>query len=72
MAAVFGGWALGLAAELPEAGIAALTAFVAGGVILNVLKEELLEERESRFRAFEAGAAVYALPLPGRAARRRR
>jgi hypothetical protein len=31
------------------------------GVILNVLKEELLEERQSRFAPFALGAALYAL-----------
>lgn len=33
------------------------------GVILNVFKEELPEERESRFWAFALGAAVYAFIL---------
>jgi hypothetical protein len=36
-----------------------LFAFLAGGVVLNVLKEELPEERESRFWAFALGAASY-------------
>lgn len=38
-------------------------AFLAGGMILNVLKEELPEERESRFTAFLSGAAGYAALL---------
>lgn len=37
-----------------------LTAFLAGGVVLNVLKEELPEERESSFGAFAVGATLYA------------
>jgi hypothetical protein len=37
-----------------------LVALLAGGVILNVLKEEVPSERQSRFWAFAAGAAAYA------------
>lgn len=57
------GFALGYAIEVSEAGIAALTAFLGGGVILNVLKEEVPSERHSRFWAFAAGAAGYAALL---------
>jgi len=32
-------------------------------VIMNVLKEELPEERESRFFAFALGAALYSVVL---------
>ncbi|KAA9005284.1 ZIP family metal transporter [Histidinibacterium aquaticum] len=59
-AAVLGGWALGVVADLAEIWIAFLFAFLAGGVVLNVLKEELPEERESRFLPFIGAAAVYA------------
>lgn len=62
-AAVVAGWILGLVLEVPEVGLAVLIAFLAGGVILNVLKEELPEERESRFWAFAVGAALYAAVL---------
>jgi hypothetical protein len=62
-AAIFVGWGLGLATEIPEAAIAVLFAFLAGGVILNVLKEELPSERKSRFWAFAVGAAAYAVLL---------
>jgi zinc transporter ZupT len=57
------GWAIGLAGEISEAALATLLAFLAGGVILNVLKEELPEERESRYWAFALGAAAYAALL---------
>ncbi|MEM6518627.1 MAG: hypothetical protein AAF722_04745 [Cyanobacteria bacterium P01_C01_bin.70] len=57
------GWALGQALHLEEAGILAAWALVAGGLILNVLKEELPGEEESHFGFFFAGAAVYALVL---------
>ena len=58
-AAVILGWVVGVAVDVPEAAIAGLTAFLAGGVIMNVLKEELPEERQSRFWAFAVGAAAY-------------
>ncbi len=57
------GWGLGRLVEpLPEV-VAGLFAFLAGGVVLNVLKEELPEERESRFSAFLVGAVGYAALL---------
>ena len=62
-AAVVGGAALGLAVEVHEAVLAGLVAFLGGGVVLNVLKEELPEERESRFVPFALGAAAYAALL---------
>ena len=58
--AAVAGWAIGLLVELPAAAIAYLFAFLAGGVVMNVMKEELPEERESRFSAFVLGAGVYA------------
>ncbi len=61
--AVLVGWALGLVAEVSEIALAVLIAVLAGGIILNVLKEELPEERESRVWAFALGAALYAALL---------
>lgn len=58
-AAVLVGWALALKVEIPEMAIRMLIAFLAGGVILNVLKEELPEHRASRFSAFAAGVVLY-------------
>jgi zinc transporter ZupT len=57
------GWLAGVVAPVPQAVLSLVLAFVAGGVILNVLKEELPEERESRFWAFALGAAGYAALL---------
>ncbi len=54
---------MGLLTEIPEVAIAVLTAFLAGGVIMNVLKEELPEERQSRFWAFALGVALYTVIL---------
>jgi zinc transporter ZupT len=60
---VFLGWMVGYLTEIHRAAIAVLFAFLAGGIILNVIKEELPEERESRFWAFALGALVYTLVL---------
>lgn len=68
-AGILVGWAVG---ALERAGwirpvhpalIAGLFAFLAGGVVLNVLKEELPEERQSNFWAFAVGTAGYAALL---------
>lgn len=62
-AAIMVGWAIGTGTEIHQAAIAVLFAFLAGGVVLNVLKEELPEDRKSRFVAFALGAASYAALL---------
>lgn len=62
-AAVIGGALLGLAVTVGELAVALLFAFLGGGVVLNVLKEELPEDRESRFGALAAGAVLYAVLL---------
>lgn len=61
--AVVAGTVLGLYREVPVEAVAALLAVLGGGVILNVLKEELPAERDSRFLPFLVGAALYALLL---------
>lgn len=53
------GWLVGLVLHVHEAAVTLLVALLAGGVILNVLKEELPERRASRFDAFLGGAVVY-------------
>jgi len=63
VAAVVAGFLVGTATRISDAAIAVLTAFLAGGVILNVLKEEVPSERQSRFWAFAAGMAGYAALL---------
>jgi hypothetical protein len=57
------GWAFGFLGRPPELWIGLALALLGGGVILNVLKEELPEERESRFWAFALGAGGYAALL---------
>lgn len=62
-AAVVTGAVVGTAVEFDEPVIGILLAFIGGGTILNVLKEELPAQRESRFGAFLAGATVYTAVL---------
>lgn len=57
------GWATGILTEVSDMIIAFLFSALAGGVILNVLKEELPEERESHFGAFMVGLAGYTIIL---------
>jgi hypothetical protein len=57
------GWTVGYVKEVPTTVVILLMAFVGGGVIMNVLKEELPEERESRYWAFALGAGLYTILL---------
>ena len=61
--AIVVGWVTGLVTEVSGATIGVLFAFLAGGVVLNVLKEELPEERQSRLSPFLLGAATYTVLL---------
>jgi hypothetical protein len=58
-AAILLGWLTGWMLEVPRTIVDGLFAFLAGGVVLNVMKEELPEERKSRFGAFLFGAIAY-------------
>ncbi len=62
-AAIILGWVIGYGTKIHQAAIALLFSFLAGGIVLNVLKEELPEERQSRFWAFAMGAVIYAVLL---------
>jgi hypothetical protein len=62
-AAVLAGWVVGRLTEISAQALGLLLAFIAGGVILNVLKEELPGERQARFWAFTLGALFYAALL---------
>lgn len=57
------GWGLSRVFEVPEFWTALLFALLAGAVVLNVVKEELPQERTSRFWAFLLGAAGYGSAL---------
>jgi len=61
--AILIGWGIGVVMEVNDLIISFLTALLAGGVILNVLKEELPEERESSFSAFCIGIVGYSILL---------
>lgn len=61
--ALVAGWLLGVFVDLPEAAIGLVVAFLAGGIVLNVMKEELPQESESRFVPLGLGAGIYALIL---------
>lgn len=62
-AGVLSGWALARIVDLSPLAIGTLFALLAGSAILNVLKEELPEDRQGRFWAFFLGAAGYAAVL---------
>ncbi len=62
-AAVLAGWCAGVATDVSERVIALIIAFIAGGVILNVLKEELPGERLAQFWPFAGGALAYTVLL---------
>ncbi|MGD7045750.1 hypothetical protein [Jeotgalibacillus proteolyticus] len=57
------GWGIGALFEVHEFIISILVAFLAGGIVLNVLKEELPEEKESSFAAFSLGLFSYSVLL---------
>lgn len=62
-AAVVVGWLLGVVVEVSDAAIGVAVALLAGGIVLNVVKEELPEERASRFGPFAVAATGYAALL---------
>jgi zinc transporter ZupT len=61
--AVVFGVAIGYAVTVTELFVNVLFAFLAGGIVLNAIKEELPAERRSRFWAFAAGATGYTVLL---------
>ncbi|MFB6139825.1 MAG: hypothetical protein ABEJ26_05265 [Halosimplex sp.] len=61
--AVVAGLGIGFLVDVREVVLGLLLAFLGGGVILNVVKEELPEERESSYWAFGAGVIGYTLVL---------
>lgn len=63
VAAIAVGAAIGVVTRIPEVALVTTVSLIAGGVVLNVFKEELPYEAESRFGAFGAGLVGYALLL---------
>lgn len=62
-AAIVIGWLTGIFTEVSDVVVSFLVALLAGGVILNVMKEELPEERESSFISFGIGMISYSVVL---------
>jgi hypothetical protein len=60
---VVAGLVIGLATTVTEPVVSGLFALLAGGIVLNVIKEELPERCQSNFWAFGGGAAAYAIVL---------
>ncbi len=58
--AVIIGWLSALFVTVEQGLITALFAFLAGSIILNIMKEELPEDRKSSSLAFLIGATLYA------------
>lgn len=63
VAALVLGWLTGALTHIPEEYIGVIFSFIAGGVIMNVMKEELPQERDSNYMAFAAGVVFYSLLL---------
>ena len=62
-AAVLSGWLVGVLLPVNRLTVFAIFAFLAGGIILNAMKEELPAERQSKFWAFAAGVVAYTAML---------
>ncbi|MGB3403990.1 MAG: hypothetical protein WBA77_15000 [Microcoleaceae cyanobacterium] len=61
--AIIAGSIVGMATKISEAAVSILFSFLAGAIILNVMKEELPEERQSKFSAFTIGSLFYTMLL---------
>lgn len=59
-AAVLAGWATGYFTSIPPAALSTVRGFVVGAVIMNVMKEELPEQRRSRIWPLLLSASLYA------------
>lgn len=57
------GWLSEVLFELPAVLVTALLGLVAGGIVLNVIKEELPENGQGVFSGFVAGTVVYSILL---------
>lgn len=55
------GWGIGVMTQIHTDIVAYLVALLAGGIILNVMKEELPEDRESNFPAFLGGVIGFSI-----------
>lgn len=62
-AALILGWFFGFFAKIPETLIILIVAFVAGGVLLNVMRYELPKKQEGTYLYFLLGALIYTVIL---------
>lgn len=62
-ASVFAGWAVGAATTMPPLIIGSAFALLAGGMILNILRQELPASSDGRFLPFLVGASACAAML---------
>jgi hypothetical protein len=65
IASLFLGWFTGLTMHLSETAVALVSAFIGGGVIMNVTRHELPEENPNSVGAFLFAALIYAGVLLG-------
>lgn len=61
--AVLLGWLCGVLFDVHKLVLDIMFAFIAGGMILNIIKEELPDERQSKFFGFATGCVVYSVLL---------
>ncbi len=61
--ALFFGWIFGVLSEIDRSYIALILAFISGGIILNVIKEELPIENKSQPKYLVSGAIICAMLL---------
>lgn len=60
---VVAGWFLGANFSISSTVVSLLFAFLIGGIIMNVIKEELPQEKKSKFGAFLSGVLFYSFIL---------
>jgi hypothetical protein len=63
--AIVAGWSLSIPVEPSGDSLTWLLAFLAGGITLNALKDELPRESKSHYGAFLSGIVIYSLLLLG-------
>ncbi len=57
------GWLISVITTIPQVYVGIIFSFIAGGIIMNVMKEELPKERESNLGAFIVGVIFYGAVL---------
>ncbi|HSJ68981.1 MAG TPA: hypothetical protein VK921_14955 [Anditalea sp.] len=60
---VFMGGVIGYFSKMPEEILASIFAFLGGGIIINILKEEMHEEKENHLGSFLIGALLFSVVL---------